>query len=1030
MALPCPRCTRLAREDARYCDGCGLPLPAAAELPPGAGLADSGRERELAVLDQRVLAAIGGRGGTLALCGEPGIGKTHTALEAARRAAARGVHVFWGRCNEEPGAPPYWPWQQLLTAWVAGQDDSVLQALPPATATSLADLLPEQAARLPSRSAPAAGAPDALQARFRRFEAIAGVWKHAAAQAPLLLVLDNLHWADASSLRLLEFLAPELERQRLLLLITYRDMELSRQHPLSGTLGELASGAGFERLRLLGVDRSHTALMMARAAAAPVPAALVDEVHQRTEGHPLFVAEMTRLLLQEGQLDAAPRARGTTPRQRIPEGIKEVIGRRLNRLSESTNQVLTTAATLGRDFDSALLVRVLEARDEDACLLALEEALRARVLETLDEPGRYRFAHALFRDTLYEEIPPPRRSRLHLRVAQALEQLAEDSPRVLASLAWHHGAALPGGDPARAADFALRAAEQAGSMLAHEEAARYYRLALQGMEAGTGFAPGLRCRLLNGLGEAHTRAGDYLVAQQAFEQAARLAQEEERPGELARAALGFEMASWCPGMPGVAAARWLREALEATSSEDLATVTRLLSALARALIYSGEETQALQVYEQALASARRCGDLRILATTLVAMLPARWQRDRRPERVAAAQEARRLAAAAGDRAAEIDASAWSLFDHFEAGDMQAWRSGMLDYERAAEEELRERFPLYVGSCMRTMHALLEGRFDEVEPLARRTFEIGARMPGLDASGVRGVQMFTLRREQGRLVELAPVVRQMVQDSGHAKLWRPGLALVYLELGQLEDARREFELLARDNFAGVPRDGVWMASTAYVAEVCCALADAARAAILYERLRPHAGGNLIAGTSIACVGAADMLLGMLAATQRRWESSEQHFRAALAFNEQQGARPALAHTRRHYAAMLLARSRGRDRVEAATQLAAAAEEAAALGMRALQAQVAALQLQAGPAPQRRAYPGGLSEREAQVLRLVADGKSNRQIADTLFVSPNTVANHVRSILSKTASTNRTEAAAFAVRNALARTAMDEGARLGD
>src|SRR4051812_9948880 len=176
MALPCPRCTRLAREDARYCDGCGLPLPAAAELPLVAGLADSGRERELAVLDQRVLAAIAGRGGTVALCGEPGIGKTHTALEAARRAAARGVHVFWGRCNEEPGAPPYWPWQQLLTAWVAGQDDSVLQALPPATATSLADLPPEQAARLPSRSAPAAGAPDALQARFRRFEAIAGVW--------------------------------------------------------------------------------------------------------------------------------------------------------------------------------------------------------------------------------------------------------------------------------------------------------------------------------------------------------------------------------------------------------------------------------------------------------------------------------------------------------------------------------------------------------------------------------------------------------------------------------------------------------------------------------------------------------------------------------------------------------------------------------------------------------------------------------------------------------------------------------------
>jgi DNA-binding CsgD family transcriptional regulator len=202
-----------------------------------------------------------------------------------------------------------------------------------------------------------------------------------------------------------------------------------------------------------------------------------------------------------------------------------------------------------------------------------------------------------------------------------------------------------------------------------------------------------------------------------------------------------------------------------------------------------------------------------------------------------------------------------------------------------------------------------------------------------------------------------------------------------------------------------------------------LGDAGRAERLYALLHPYAGCNLLAGTSIACVGAADLLLGRLAATQRHWDAAERHFQAALAFNEQQGARPGLAHTRLHYADMLLARNRAGDRAQAASLLLLAAADASALGMAGVQRRVAALQEQAGAAPMLRPYPAGLSEREVQVLAFVAAGKSNRQIAQALFVSPNTVANHVRSILGKTQCTNRTEAAAFAIRNALARTDAD-------
>lgn len=1027
MRAHCPRCGRGNQPDARYCDGCGAALQPA---PPGgrAASGDSprpeddafiGRERELLAIGKLLARALAGHGGTVAIAGEPGIGKSHTALVVAQWAAARGMQVFWGRCNEEPGAPPYWPWLQLVRGWLQSQCDEAMRRVLAGAALPLAEILPDIAQRLPECE-PLPAIADPQQARFRLFDAMSGFWRRAAADRPLLLILDNLHWADASSLRLLEFLAPDLAASPMLVVITYRDMELSRQHPLSGTLGELSRQHGFERLRLTGLSRDETGQMIRLAGGGAASPALVDTIHGQTEGNPLFVAEMTRLLVQEGVLGASARG-ASAPSQgagsrRIPEGIKEVIGRRLNRLSPRTNQVLTCAAMIGRAFDAALLLRLMEEPDEDDCANALEEALQTRVIECLPEPGRYHFAHALFRETLYDEIAPPRRSRLHLKVAQALEEAGgEDLSRRLPALAYHCWAALPGGDAARAVDYAMRAGEQSGLLLAHEEAARYYGLALQAMDAGPGTDAALRCRLINALGEAHTRAGEYLLAQQAFEEAVQLALRTGCVAELARAALGYETATWCPGMPGVVAARLLREALNAVSPDDLALTARLLSALARALIFSGEEAQAMKVSEQALSIARRSGDPLVLASTLVATLTARWQHERVSERVANAAEAVQLAAAAGNKSLMFEAAAWRMFDSFELGDIESWRKHIAAYERGAKE-LREPFLRYVAASSRTMHALFEGRFGDAERLAQRTLEIGDRMPGLDAAGVYGVQMFTLRREQGRLGELAPLVERFVKANAQSHVWRPGLALIYTELGQLEAARIQFEALAAEGFETLVRDGVWVASIAYLAQACSALGDAQRAEVLYSLLAPYGGRNLLAGTSIACFGAADALLGSLCAAMKRWDESERHFCAALAMNERQGARPALAHARYHYASMLLARPHA-DPQLAAGLLDAAAREAAALGMGALARRIDACRPQSAAAPAPAPYPAGLSEREAQVLRFVAAGKSNRQIARELFVSPNTIANHVRSILSKTRSTNRTEAAAFAIKHAL-------------
>ncbi|MGH8683550.1 MAG: helix-turn-helix transcriptional regulator [Burkholderiales bacterium] len=981
-----------------------------------------GRERELAVLGAALEQTLGGQGQIVVLAGEPGIGKTRTAQMLARYAESCDVRVLWGRCYEEPGAPPYWPWLQVIRAYAETQDDERLRAILGPAASDLADMVPELAQHLPELpSAPRSA--DATQARFRLFDAIAGFWKRAATDTAHLLILDNLHWADTPSLRLLEFLAPEVGGNRLLVLGTYRDIELSRHHPLSNTLGELARDPRFQRVRLTGLSLGETSRFMAAASGRALPGDLLAAVHSQTEGNPLFLAEITRFLIQEGVLDAGaslaqPGPSRSAALRRIPEGVKEVIGTRLNRLSRSCNAVLANAAAIGRTFSVEVLARLLDEVPEGELVAALEEALAATVVEPVAEAGCYQFSHALIRETLYEEIPAIRRARLHLRIGAALEERQGRDPMSnLAALAHHYCAALPGGDAAKAVEYARRAAERADRLFAYEEAARYYRLALQALEAKrTPDDATRRCQLLIALGEAQTKAGESLQAAEILLQAAESAKALGVAHDFARAAVGFEEATWRPGMPGDAAVRLLRDALAGLGEEDSILRAQVLSSLTRALIFSGALDEAMRVHEYAVAMARRIGDPGTLAAALRAVVSARWLPAQFAARFATTLEATRLAEQVGDRERFLEAQSWRLFDLMEVGDLKARAAEFETYMRRVDE-LRQPFYRYIGVSSRAMLALFEGRFEECERFAQQALEVGQRMPGLDAAGIFGMQMFSLRREQGRLKELAPLVSHFVQSTPEAATWRPGLALIYGELGFEDKARTEFEALAADDFAGVPQDGLWVTCIAYLAEVCAFLGDADRAATLYSALEPCDGRNIVAPPNVACFGAAARYLGMLAATMKRWPDAERHFEAALEMNARQGARPWLAHTQHQYAAMLLARKRPEDRERAAALLDEALAISGALGMQTLAERAAALREEIGPSSRKPRYPAGLSRREIEVLRLIAAGKGNREIAERLFVSPNTVANHVRSILTKTDTANRTEAAAFAVRHEL-------------
>src|SRR5918996_636090 len=379
-----------------------------------------GRHREIDELKSALEDVQSGQGRVVMLVGEPGIGKTRTAQELAAYAETRGARVLWGWCYEEDGAPPFWPWVQPIRAYLQQRDAEQLRSEMGLGAADIAEVVSEVRGKLPGLEPPPALPP--AQARFRLFDSIATFWKKAAQNQPLQLVLDDLHWADKPSLLLLQFLARQLTESHLLVVGCYRDLELSRQHPLSEALAQLSHLPVFQRELLLGMSQEDSCQFIELTARMRPSPQLVETIYARTEGNPFFLKEMTRLLSERGELGAT--GIGGPEGIRIPQGVREVIGQRLNRLSESCHQVLTIASVIGREFEFRLLSMGSSGVSEEQLLAVMDEALAAHLIEEL--PGRaegYQFCHALIQETLASELSAARRVRLHARIAQALEEL-------------------------------------------------------------------------------------------------------------------------------------------------------------------------------------------------------------------------------------------------------------------------------------------------------------------------------------------------------------------------------------------------------------------------------------------------------------------------------------------------------------------------------------------------------------------------------------------------------------------------------
>jgi class 3 adenylate cyclase/DNA-binding CsgD family transcriptional regulator/tetratricopeptide (TPR) repeat protein len=988
--------------------------PPAPRPPPRPPSLFVGRHRELATLGKALASARHGRGQVVLLAGSGGIGKTSLAQKMASQAEQEGVAVLWGRCLEEPGAPPYWPWRQLIRAYLRHSGDANAAQTLGAGLADIASIVPELAGQFPAPQ-PRIENGDTAQSRFRLFDAIAAFWRRAAQRAPQVLIFEDLHWADATSLRLFSFLAAEIEDSALLVIGTYRDIELSRQHPLFETLAELARSPAFHRIELAGLSSRETGELMAAASGGAASANFVSAIHDRTEGHPLFLEETLRFMMDT----RTPQAFGSMmedPRllMKIPAGVREVIGKRLNRLSLSAARLLSIAACIGRTFDLNLLAQLEADKSEDEVLLALEEALAVHLIEPMPQTQQFRFSHALIRECVYDEMLGLRRARLHLRIGEMLERRhGTDDSTVLPQLAYHFSEAGPGDAAVKALAYARQSARHAVQLLALEEAVRLYRLALHLQEQHCPKDTALRCELLLHLGKGELSLGAGEPARAAHQEAAELARSQALVPLFAQAAIGFENSCVVAARSGEPATVLLLEAIALHQAHDALRV-ELLAHLGRAYVYCARVDQAKEAHRRAVALARQIGDQTGLCMALASIAAAGYWPDLLHERLVASHEAWAISEELNQPLRLDVLLSYYLLDLIRVGDIPS-------LNRVREQGLRlskQSGSLHdqaVCRCIEALVAVNEGRFADAEAWAAQALELGRRVAEDLAVGTYGMQMFCLRREQGQLREALPLLQHFVRTTPKGQIWQPGLALVYAELDMRSECQAQFESLPWSRVTKAPTDASTMTIAMFAAELCSYLGDAARAALLYPLLKPHAGTNLVADTAGPCLGSADRLLGRLAAVMGRWDMAERHFEVALQMDQKTGWRVWLAHSRYAYAAMLHRRASAGDLDRARALLAEACAESTALGMNALTPRITALtEAIAAPLP---AFPCGLTEREVGVLRLMAMGRNNREIAQVLAISPNTVANHVRSILEKTYTANRTEAAAFANRAGL-------------
>jgi DNA-binding CsgD family transcriptional regulator len=968
-----------------------------------------GRQHELELVQSAFDRAAAGHGGVVAILGEPGIGKTTLCQRAADYAAGRGGRVLIGHCLEQsplrPMLVPYLPFVDALRAYVLDLDASILRDELGEGAAHVARLMPQVTARLEIE--PAAQRADAEEEHVRLLEALTEFLRRACLAQPLLIVLEDLHAADLGTLDVLLHLAGQLADARILILGTYRNVEVDRTHRLSATLAELRRMGHFERIVLDGLSSSDVHQLLTQLGTGEPDAVLIEAVLRRTEGNPLFVHELARLLVGATP-DGAHLALGT-----IPEGLRDVIGRRLGRLSPLALRLLSVAAVIGREFD-VRLVQELADVDEDELIAALEEAVRAGLVEERATRGmlRYRFAHTLFCQTLYEELIGPRRARLHQQVARTLEtRYSNRLDRHAPELAEHFVHSTDAQDLAKAISYYELSAHAALAVTAFGEAVQYLERALDILEAIEPEAEERQFELLLELGEALIPARQPRRATE--EIAPRALALAERLGDARRASRASQLALeglTRYGGSAVEKSPMFREWADRADRYALPGTTERVhadNALANHMALTGEIRESVRLFERAWNLARQLGDPEAIHRTAWKILL--WV-DQTEDRslLAVADEALAYPREAVNPRTLGGVLWYSASVHLAEGQRERAEALVREVEPLAE---RSGDPGLVWRpiAWRIVECTLEG---DLSGAVTAAGELVARAEELGMAPLGRVQASWLVLRAKQYLGLPTTAEEddlWVTFEGELIL-----GPIRIVSGRVEQARAALRDFLASDAVHRPTNDTRRRDWLGALETATLLRDRKAAEVLRGRL---ANTTRWLGGCYGDLTAIERVLGAAAALCDEPHVARQHYERALERMTTLRYRPELAMIHLQYAELLAREDSPGATSEAAEHLATAIPELRAMNMAPALEQ--ALRLQetlSGRKPRERVQPDELTLREREVAARIAEGLSNREIAQRLVISETTVEVHVKHILSKLGFRSRAQVAVWAAARA--------------